>query len=186
MHQLDPSTVDCICMLHQETDGAECWKFAVAGHDVNLVPAQLICVVCCQDAEGAEDSSAADAAEEATSASNTSTASKPPIVTRKETKSRKKTFRVPLTVAGPGFALPAMNTDQLKVFAQPTCMNFTPFHQVFMPRVCLGSHRDAMKTQSLLVPCNTCLVAQSTLQSCKAVHHTLSATVTSLNWPALP
>lgn len=39
----------------------------------------------------------------------------PPVVTRKETRSRKKTFRVPLTVAGPGFTQPAMPADQFKV-----------------------------------------------------------------------
>ena len=82
----------------------------------------LIVDVLHQDAEGAEDSNASDASEEATLPNSTSTASKPPVATRKETKTRQKTFRVALIVAGPGFALPAMNADQLKVLAQLTCM----------------------------------------------------------------
>ena len=44
------------------------------------------------------------------------TAAKPVVVTRKEVRSRKKTFRVPLTVAGPGFAQTPMDADQLKVW----------------------------------------------------------------------
>lgn len=46
------------------------------------------------------------------------TAAKPVVVTRKEVRSRKKTFRVPLTVTGPGFAQTPMNADQLKAGRQ--------------------------------------------------------------------
>ena len=49
------------------------------------------------------------------------TAATPPVVTKKETRSRKKTFRVPLTIAGPGFAQPAMPADQLKVCLLCSC-----------------------------------------------------------------
>ena len=44
------------------------------------------------------------------------TAAKSAVTTRKEMRSRKKTFRVPLTVGGPGFAQPPMSADQLKVY----------------------------------------------------------------------
>ena len=46
------------------------------------------------------------------------TTTKPAVVTKKELRSRKKTFRVPLVVAGPGFALPPMGSDQLKVCSE--------------------------------------------------------------------
>lgn len=46
------------------------------------------------------------------------TTTKPAVVTKKEFRSRKKTFRVPLVVAGPGFALPPMGSDQLKVCSE--------------------------------------------------------------------
>lgn len=48
-------------------------------------------------------------------ANETAAKAKPAVVTTKETRSRKKTFRVALTIAGPGFAQPAMSPDQLKV-----------------------------------------------------------------------
>ncbi|DBA73173.1 hypothetical protein WJX79_004877 [Trebouxia sp. C0005] len=67
------------------------------------------------DAEGEDvDTATADANDPPTN----DTAAKPAVTTRKEMRSRKKTFRVPLTVGGPGFAQPPMSAEQLKTGRQ--------------------------------------------------------------------
>lgn len=49
------------------------------------------------------------------------TSASSPVATTKEIRTRKKTFRVLLTVMGPGFAMPPMTPEQLKVCcASPT------------------------------------------------------------------
>ena len=50
-----------------------------------------------------------------TDAMGNDTSASSPVATTKEMRTRKKTFRVPLTVAGPGFAMPPMTPEQLKV-----------------------------------------------------------------------
>ncbi|KAL3157632.1 hypothetical protein ABBQ32_012079 [Trebouxia sp. C0010 RCD-2024] len=79
-----------------------------------------------EDDDADEREAAAEAEEEDTGrvtgkeggANETAAKAKPAVVTTKETRSRKKTFRVALTIAGPGFAQPAMSPDQLKAGKQ--------------------------------------------------------------------
>lgn len=71
------------------------------------------------DAEGEDADTATDAAD----ANETQTkiddaAAKPAVTTRREMRSRKKTFRVPLTVGGSGFAQSPMSAEQLKAGRQ--------------------------------------------------------------------
>ncbi len=83
----------------------------------NVIMKSLVCCQHCtcllqgEDADTATD--AADASDTQTKTNDT--AAKPAVTLRKETRSRKKTFRVPLTVGGPGFAQSPMSAEQLKV-----------------------------------------------------------------------
>lgn len=66
--------------------------------------------------QGEDIDTATDAADASDTQTKTNdTAAKPAVTTRKEMRSRKKTFRVPLTVGGPGFAQSPMSAEQLKV-----------------------------------------------------------------------
>lgn len=60
------------------------------------------------------------------------TAAASPVATTTEVRSRKKTFRVPLTVAGPGFALPPMTPEQLKVCCASS------LNHIFLLLLCLS------------------------------------------------
>ena len=64
---------------------------------------------------GVQELAVTETSADETSTSNNDTASASPVPMTKEVRSRKKTFRVPLTVGGPGFVLPAMTPEQLKV-----------------------------------------------------------------------
>lgn len=75
--------------------------------------------MCFAQAAGEAGQGAGMGAGQEAAANETAAKAKPAVATKKETRRRKKTFRVPLTIAGPGFAQPPMSADQLKVCLLP-------------------------------------------------------------------